>query len=65
VARRARKRDVTVAISTAELFSTGRDEDNRAAVRAVATDDLELVGLALRAPHKAADAVLRGLKRHD
>jgi hypothetical protein len=65
VARRARERDVPVAIYTAELFATGRDEDNRAAVKAVATDDLELVGLALRAPHKAADAVLRGLKRHD
>jgi hypothetical protein len=37
----------------------------RQPVKAVATDDLELVGLALRAPHKAADAVLRGLKRHD
>jgi hypothetical protein len=65
VARRARERDVPVAIYTAELFATSRDEDNRAAVKAVATDDLELVGLALRAPHKAADAVLRGLKRHD
>jgi hypothetical protein len=64
VARRARDRELPVAIYTAELFSTGRDEDNRAAVKAVATDELELVGLALRAPHKAADAVLRGLKRH-
>ena len=64
VARRARERDVPVAIYTAELFSTGRDEDNRAAIRAVATEQLELVGLALRAPHKHADAVLRGVKRH-
>ena len=65
VARRARDRDVRVAIYTAELFSTGRDEYNRAAVKAVPTDELELVGLSLRAPHKSADAVLRGLKRHD
>jgi hypothetical protein len=65
VARRAREREVPIAIYTAELFSTGRDEDNRAAVEAVASDELELVGLALRAPHKSADAVLRGLKRHD
>jgi hypothetical protein len=65
VARRARERDLPVAIYTAELFATGRDEDNRGAVRAVATDELDLVGLALRAPHKPADAVLRGLKRHD
>jgi hypothetical protein len=54
-----------MAIYTAELFSTGRDADNRAAVRAVETEELELVGLALRAPHKPAEAVLRGLKRHD
>jgi hypothetical protein len=65
VARRAREREMPVAIYTAELFATGRDEDNRAAVKAVTTDGLDLVGLALRAPHKAADAVLRGLKRHD
>ena len=65
VARRAGERDVPVAIYTAELFSTGRDEDNRAAVRMVATEELDLVGLALRAPHKPADAVLRGLKRHE
>ena len=65
VARRAREREMPVAIYTAELFATGRDEHNRAAVKAVATDELDLVGLALRAPHKPADAVLRGLKRHD
>jgi hypothetical protein len=29
------------------------------------TDDLELVGLAFRAPHKLADGVLRGLERHE
>jgi hypothetical protein len=65
VARRARERDLPVAIYTAELFATGRDEDNRAAIKVVATDELDLVGLALRAAHKPADAVLRGLKRHD
>jgi hypothetical protein len=26
--------------------------------------DLDLVGLALRAPHRDAEAVLRGVKRH-
>jgi len=64
VRRRAADRGVAVAIYTAELFATGRDEDNRAAVAAVATDRLDLVGLALRAAHRDADAVLRGLKRH-
>jgi len=64
VHERAARRDVTLAIYTHEMFATGNDEDNRAAVRAVATDDLDLVGVALRAPHKDADAVLRGLDRH-
>jgi hypothetical protein len=64
VHRRALDRDVALAIYTTELFTTGRDEDNRAAVKAVATADLDLVGVALRAPHKAADTILRGLRRH-
>lgn len=64
VRRRAGERGVPIAIYTAELFTTGRDEDNRAAVRSVPTEDLDLVGIGLRAPHRDADAVLRGLRRH-
>jgi hypothetical protein len=57
-------RGLPITIYTAELFATGQDEANRAAVRSVAASELDLVGLALRAPHKEADAVIRGLKRH-
>ena len=64
VARRAREREVPFALYTSELFSTGHDDDNRAAVAAVATDDLDLVGIGFRAPHRPADQILRGLKRH-
>jgi hypothetical protein len=64
VRERAERRDVPVALYTADMFQTGNDADNRAAVRAAATADLDIVGLALRAPHRDADAVLRGLKRH-
>jgi hypothetical protein len=64
VRERAERREVTIAIYTREMFATGNDEDNRAAVRAVATADLDLVGIALRAPHRDADAILRGLARH-
>jgi len=64
VRERAERRGVTLAIYTNEMFATGNDDDNRAAVRAVATDDLDIVGVALRAPHRDADAVLRGLDRH-
>ena len=64
VRRRAADRDVPVALYTSAMFATGHDADNRAAVRAVPTEQLDLVGLALRAGHRDADAVLRGLKRH-
>ena len=64
VRERADRRGVTLAIYTNEMFATGNDDDNRAAVRAVATDELDIVGVALRAPHRDADAVLRGLDRH-
>jgi hypothetical protein len=64
VRRRAADRGVPIAIYTAELFATGHDEANRAAVRAVPTAELDLVGIGLRAPHRDADAVLRGLRRH-
>lgn len=64
VRERAERRGVTIAIYTREMFSTGNDEDNRAAVRAVPTAQLDLVGIGLRAPHRDADAILRGLARH-
>ena len=64
VHQRAATRELNFAIYTAELFETGHDEANREAVRAVSTEDLDLVGIAIRAPHKLADGVLRGLKRH-
>ena len=62
--RRALEREADLAIYTHELFSTGHDDDNRAAVKAVGTDALDLVGIAIRAPHRQADQILRGLRRH-
>ena len=64
VRRRAADRKVEVALYTNEMFATGNDADNRAAVRAVSTEQLDLVGLALRASHRDANAILRGLERH-
>lgn len=61
---RALRRGLAMAIFTADLFDTGNDRDNRAAVRAVATDELDLVGLALHAPRNAVDKVLRGAVLH-
>lgn len=64
VRERALRRGVPIALYTWEMFTTGHDAANRAAVKAVAGDDLDIVGVALRAPHRDADAVLRGLDRH-
>jgi hypothetical protein len=64
VRERALRRGVPIALYTWEMFTTGHDAANRTAVRAVAGDDLDIVGIALRAPHRDADAVLRGLGRH-
>jgi hypothetical protein len=61
---RAAHRGVALAIYTAEMFATGNDAENRAAVRSVTTEALDLVGIGLRAGHRDADAVLRGLTRH-
>lgn len=61
---RAARREVPVAIYTAEMFATGNDADNRATVRAVATEQLDLVGLGVRAGHRDVDAIVRGVARH-
>jgi hypothetical protein len=61
---RAERREVPVAIYTADMFATGNDGDNRATVRAVATAGLDLVGLGVRAGHRDVDAIVRGVARH-
>jgi hypothetical protein len=62
--RRALDRGLPLAIYTRELFATGHDEANRAAVRAVATADLDLVGIAVRGPRNAVDRTLKGARMH-
>jgi hypothetical protein len=64
VHQRALGRGVPTAVYTEELFSTGNDDDNRAAVRAVTADDLNLVGLAVYGPRNAIDKVCKGLTLH-
>jgi len=61
---RARDRGVTPSIYTSALFETGNDDDNRAAVAAVATDALDLVGLAVHADRKQVDKITKGLTLH-
>jgi hypothetical protein len=61
---RALSRGMVAAIYTEELFTTGNDIDNRAVVAAVARADLNLVGIALRAPRRDVDKVTKGLTLH-
>ncbi|GGM03827.1 hypothetical protein GCM10010129_54190 [Streptomyces fumigatiscleroticus] len=61
---RALSRSLPRALFTSDLFSTGNDRDNRAAVRAVGTADLDLVGLAVYGPKNAVDKVLKGARMH-
>jgi hypothetical protein len=61
---RALARDVTPAVYTEDMFKTTHDEANRAAVKAVARADLNLVGLAFRAERKVIDKIVDGLKFH-
>jgi hypothetical protein len=61
---RAMSRELDVAVYIDEMFKTGNDADNRAAVRAVAGDALPLVGLAVYGAKNALDRVLKGLELH-
>jgi hypothetical protein len=62
---RAMQREVEqLAIFTQELFATDHDEANRAAVAPVAAEELDLVGIALRADRKIVDKVVDRLARH-
>lgn len=61
---RSLQRNLPTAVFTANLFATGGDAENRAAVRAVAGADLDVVGLALHGPKNAVDKVVKGARMH-
>ncbi|WP_166999509.1 DUF2000 domain-containing protein [Paramicrobacterium fandaimingii] len=58
-------RGIPLAIYTRQLFETGHDAANRAAVAAVSAADLDLVGVALRGPRNAVDRMVKGAKMHE
>jgi len=62
--RKALDRGLPMSVFTKELFTTGNDEDNRAAVRAVPQDQLDLVGLAVHGPRNAVDKIVKGARMH-
>jgi hypothetical protein len=57
-------RRLDVAVYIEEMFKTGNDDDNRAAVLAADPAALPLVGLAVYGPKNVMDKVLKGLKLH-
>lgn len=61
---KALKRGLRLSVFTTELFTTGNDQDNRAAVRAVPTDKLDLAGIGVYGPRNAVDRVVKGARMH-
>jgi hypothetical protein len=61
---RAVSRGVALSVFTADLFATGNDRDNRAAVRAVHAAQLDLVGMAVYGPRNAIDKITKGARMH-
>lgn len=61
---RALSREVRFSVFTEQLFATPDDEANRAAVKAVNSDDLALVGMAMRAERGVIDKIFKGVSLH-
>jgi hypothetical protein len=61
---KAAQRELPLAVYTRDMFATGHDADNRAAVRAVAAADLDLVGIGLHGPKNAVDKIIKGARLH-
>lgn len=61
---RALTRGVDMAIYIEDMFQTGHDAANRAAVKKYRAADLNLVGLAIRDDIKTVDKITKGAKMH-
>lgn len=60
--QRALSRELVPAIYIEPMFTTTNDADNRAAVAAKASEDLDFVGLGVHGPRKVIDKVVNALK---
>ena len=61
---KAVQRELPLAVYTRDMFATGHDADNRAAVRAVSSGDLDLVGIGLHGPKNVVDKIIKGARLH-
>jgi hypothetical protein len=62
--RRAMERDVRLSLYIEEMFATGHDAANRAAVKQHVPETLNVVGLAMREDKKLVDKITRGARMH-
>lgn len=62
---RALGRGIRPSIYTRELFATGHDAANRAAVAGFGAEALNLVGIGLRGPRNVVDRIVKGARMHD
>ncbi len=62
--QKALTKDVVISIYTEELFKTYNDEDNRAMIAQFATQDLNLVGVAIRGNKNQVDRLFKGFDLH-
>lgn len=62
--RRAMERGVRLSLYIEDMFKTGHDEANRAAVKRYRPDEMTVVGLALRDDKKIVDKITKGARMH-
>ena len=63
--RRAMERNARLSLYIEEMFSTGHDAANRAAVKQCEAATLNIVGLALREDKKLVDKITKGARMHE
>lgn len=61
---KAVERGMRLAIYTRDMFSTGHDAANRAAVQAVHSLELDLVGVGIHGPRNAVDRLTKAARLH-
>lgn len=62
--KRAMDRGARLSLYIEDMFSTGHDAANRAAVKRYAPEGMNVVGLALRAERKTVDKITKGARMH-
>lgn len=62
--RRALERNASLSLYIEEMFGTGHDTANRAAVKQYEPDEMKVVGLALHDDRKIVDKITKGAKLH-